>query len=260
MSDRVHKLPGGVNFRDFGGYETRDGARVKRHLLFRCGSMAGLTQEGRDQFRRLRIGVVCDLRRFDERDEEPTPFPSHDPHQVHIPIDPGSAVRLRKAFAEREQQKRGPDLAERINFMVGINRELVVDHVDDYSAVFGALLAAEDGGFLIHCSAGKDRTGFGVAIIQMALGVPRETVIEDYMLTNHLVDLDGVVLPRLRALLQHDDVDPEEVMATWGVREEYLRAALDAIDATFGSFERYLARALGITSAERDRLKARYLE
>jgi protein-tyrosine phosphatase len=259
-TDRVHDLPGGVNFRDFGGYETADGAHVRRRLLFRCGHMANMTPEGRAGFRQLGIGVVCDLRRVDEREEEPTPFPAHDPRQVHIPIDPGSAVRLRESFAELGPREQGFGLRERIDFMVGINRELAVDHVDDYRAVFDALLAADDNGFLIHCTAGKDRTGFGVAIIQMALGVSRDTVIEDYMLTNDLVDVEGVVLPRMRELYAREEVDVDEAMALSGVREEYIHAALETMEAAFGSFERYLSGALGISTAERDRLKERYLE
>jgi protein-tyrosine phosphatase len=135
-----------------------------------------------------------------------------------------------------------------------------VDHVDDYRAVFDALLAADDHGFLIHCTAGKHRTGFGVAIIQMALGVSRDTVIEDYMLTNDLVDVEGVVLPRMRELYAREEVDVDEAMALSGVREEYIHAALETMEAAFGSFERYLSGALGISTAERDRLKERYLE
>jgi protein-tyrosine phosphatase len=250
---RILNVPGAVNLRDFGGYRTRDGARVRAGLLYRSGMLAELTPAGQQQLRSLGISVICDLRRPQERDLEPTPFPSHDPRQVRIEIDPDSAVRLRAALTASVL-----GVAERIQFMVEINRELARMHTAEYRRVFAALESSGNRGFLVHCSAGKDRTGFGVAAIQLALGVPRETVIEDYLLTNEAMDFERCSLPRLKA--NYGDIDLEAARALSGVRAEYIHAALDEVDATFGSFDSYLQDGLGIDARRREALRNRYLE
>ena len=250
---RILDFPGAVNLRDFGGYPTRDGGRVRVGLLYRSGILAELTPAGQQQLRALGIGVICDLRRPEERELEPTPFPVHDPRRVHVEIDPDSAVRLREALVGSVLS-----VAERIRFMVEINRELVRMHTAEYRRVFEALESSGTRGFLVHCAAGKDRTGFGVAAIQLALGVPRETVIEDYLLTNEAMDFERFILPRLKA--NYGDVDVEAARVLSGVRAEYIHAALDEVDATFGSFDNYLQDALGIDARRRAALRDRYLE
>lgn len=249
MEQRILNLPGGLNFRDFGGYETADGGRVKHGRLYRSGELSRLTDAGLEAFGGLGIGLICDLRRPDERQNYPTPFP--EALQFRVPIDPGSAVQLRMASNLGYEQ--------RVAFMTRINVELARDHATEYRRVIDTLLAHDSGGFLLHCTAGKDRTGFGVAMIQLALGVPRELVERDYMLTNEAIDFEGVMLPRFR---EHfgEAISIEVVRAVGGVRLEYLHAALDALDAHYGGIEVYLETALGLGPAERDRLKERFLD
>jgi protein-tyrosine phosphatase len=251
---RIVELEGAVNFRDFGGYHTTGGARVREGLLFRSGTMAGLTERGIRDFEALGIGVVCDLRRAAEYEEEPTPLPHDRPRRISIPIDPDSAVKLREAL------DRAPlDVERRIRFMIDINKELAHAHAADYRRMFDAMLDAEPHGFLVHCAAGKDRTGFGVALIQLALGVPRDAVMEDYLLTNVVVDFERFTLPRLRARYPDRQIDPEEARALSCVREDYLHAALRAAEDAFGSVDAYLERSLGVDAKQRARLEARLL-
>ena len=167
MLARTIPLPGAVNLRDFGGYATRDGRRVRHGLLFRSGLLSRLEPQGRRGFLELDVRLICDLRRHEEHNEYPTPFPADAPQRLEIPIDPGNAVDM------RAQRARGTlSLQQRIDFMVAINRDLARDHAQDYARMFEALLALDEGGFLVHCSAGKDRTGFACALIHHALGVP----------------------------------------------------------------------------------------
>jgi protein-tyrosine phosphatase len=219
---RIIEIPGAINLRDFGGYLTSDGRRVRSGVLFRSGMLAQLTADGRSALRDLGIGVICDLRRDEERELEPTPFPAHDPLQVHVSIDPDHGVKLREVM-----QFDGLDLAGRIHYMTEINRELARVHTAEYTRVFDALWSAGERGFLIHCAAGKDRTGFGVAAI----------LRENY-----------------------GELDVEEAKALSGVRLEYIHAALDEVDSNHGSFDVYLERALGIDAERRAALQARYLE
>ncbi|HTO58526.1 MAG TPA: tyrosine-protein phosphatase [Pseudomonadales bacterium] len=250
---RILDVPGAINLRDFGGYQTNDGRSVRSGLLYRSGMLAGLTDAGRAAVRALDVEVICDLRRDDERSAEPTPFPSHDPRQIQISIDPGSGIALREEMA-----RTSVSLEDRIRYMVEINRELVRDHVAEYRRMFDVFESVQDGAFLIHCAAGKDRTGFGVAAILFALGVPRETIVEDYLLTNIAMDFEGFILPRLKDA--YGEIDIEAAKALSGVRLDYIEAALGEVDATYGSFEAYLDEALGVDASRRAALQARYLE
>ena len=145
--------------------------------------------------------------------------------------------------------------------MVTINRELARDHAEDYARMFEALLEQQEGGFLVHCSAGKDRTGFACALILHALGVPEQTVLEDYLLTNSALDFEGYILPRLMARYGHEVVpDREAIMALAGVRPEYLRGAYEAIEAEFEGVEHYIEDAIGLDAGQRDILRARLLD
>jgi protein-tyrosine phosphatase len=252
--ERVVDLTGAVNFRDFGGYAAADGATVRRGLLFRCGQLASLSQEALAQFAELGIDVICDLRRPDEREVDPTPVPHHVSRRVEIPMDPGSATQLRDSLRAGYV-----DVSQRVDFMRTITRELARDHVEGYSSMFAALLEHAPGGFLVHCTAGKDRTGVGVALILLALGVPRETVIHDYMLTNEVMDFEAFILPRIRQNLGHDNIDVEGARVLSGVREEYIVAALDEMESACGSLEAYLERAIGLTRRDVDALRTHYL-
>jgi protein-tyrosine phosphatase len=250
---RIIDAPGAINLRDFGGYETNDGQRVRARALYRSGMLAGLTDAGRAAVRALDLGLICDLRRDDECTAEPTPFPAHDPRRVQISIDPGSGIALREEMA-----RTNVGLESRIRYMVEINRELVRDHVTEYRQMFDALGSMGGGAFLVHCAAGKDRTGFGVAAILFALGVPRETIVEDYLLTNDAMDFEGFILPRLKGA--YGEIDIEAAKALSGVRLDYIEAALAEVDATYGSFDGYLEGALGVDARRRAALRARYLE
>ena len=252
---RILRFEGAVNLRDFGGYATEDGGRVTRGRLFRCGTLADLTAAGRRSFAGLGVKLICDLRRADEKAAEPTPELANAPGRLEIPIDPGSAMVMRERLTEGNVT-----LKERIDFMVGINRDLARDHAEDYARMFERLLELEDGGFLVHCSAGKDRTGFACALILHALGVSEATVLEDYLLTNEALDYEGYVLRRIRSRLWADlEADRGSTLALFGVRPEYLHSAYDAIAAQFEGVEHYIEQAIGLDLAARRRLRSRYV-
>lgn len=252
--DRIIAIPGAVNLRDFGGYPGHHQRSIHRGKLFRSGAMDRLGEDGIAQFNALGIQTICDLRRPEEREQEPTPEGIR-AERVEIPMDPGSAIAMRAALANEDLDARA-----RIDFMVAINHELATNHQDDYARLFEALLETEDGGFLVHCAAGKDRTGFAAALILHALGVDESVILSDYLFTNMAIDLEGHVLPRMRRYYGDRPLpELEAIMAIAGVRPEYLQAAYGAIAADFASVERYLEDALGLNQARRHRLGQRYL-
>lgn len=246
---RFIELAGSVNFRDFGGYRTPDGI-VKWRKLFRCGSLGMLETSSHEEFSDLGISVICDLRRDDEVEISPSPVAPPFDCRLHIPIAPGSSAMLRASLEDPSQTA-----DDRMQFMQDITRELARNHHDEYRRLFEALLAAE-GGFLLHCSAGKDRTGFGAALILTTLGVDSQTVMDDYLLSNRAVP---VLFERARVRMREnygDQLDEESIRIISGVREEYLVAALDEVMRNHGSLDAYLEE-IGVDQVAKQELRRR---
>ena len=251
---RIIEIEGGVNFRDFGGYPTVAGGRVVEGKLFRCGTLSNMTPTGLATFDGLDIRHICDLRRPDERADDPTPLPPENPRRTLVPIDPGSAPSIRQSLRSRP-----PNEDQRINFMVAINEDLVRDHAKNYREVLTALLDTRDGGFLVHCTAGKDRTGLAAAMILLSLGVNRDNVEEDYLLTNSVIDFEGFILPRIRQRYGSSNAEIEMIKAVAGVRVEYLRAAFRVMEKMHGSIDGYLEHGLGVNAQALKELQGRYV-
>ena len=112
---------------------------------------------------------------------------------------------------------------------------------------------------VLHCTAGKDRTGFASALILLSLGVPEETVFEDYLLTNQYREAFHRKVLRWVPLYPLFRTDPEDLLPLLEARPEYLRVSLDTIDELYGSLDAYLEQALGVTPARRAALRANLL-
>ncbi len=248
---RFLPFEGSVNFRDFGGYVTRDGRRVRWRRLYRCGALGYLSGPDHERFSELGIGVICDLRRHEEAERVPTP--SHAPFDCrqHIPIAPGSNAMLWESLNNDTHV-----VHDRVQTMTSITREIARDHMGAYQRLFAYLIETDDA-FLLHCSAGKDRTGFGVALILSALGVDEDTILKDYLLTNEAECLFRLMGGRLRQ--NHRVIDDESLRAVVGVRAEYLLAAFDEVNTRHGSIDNYL-KAIGVDQTARRKLQDRLLE
>lgn len=247
---RFIPLNGSINFRDFGGYPTAQGI-VKWRQLFRCGSLAMIEAPAHREFAELGISMICDLRRDDE--VEMSPSPEHGPFACrrHIPIEPGSSAMLRESLQDPAQCAE-----DRLRFMTEITREIAANHLAEYRQLFECLLETE-GAFLLHCSAGKDRTGFGAALILAALGVDEATIMQDYLLTNEAKSLFDFMGSRMRDFYG-DHVDEDSLLAVTGVREEYLAAALAEVKRSYGSMEVYLDE-IGVDRRVREALRDRFV-
>lgn len=250
-------VEGSVNLRDFGGYPTTDGGRVKRGLLFRCGSMQHIPENAWDDFAALNVSVICDLRSEEEAAGAPTPNAAPFECRVHIPIWPGSSNQF------REQTRHAPPTeADFTEFMRQVTREIAIEHVHAYEKVMRHLVDTE-AGFLIHCTAGKDRTGVGAAIILSVLGVDRQTIIHDYLISNEASELlDRTrerVLQRARDEGREAKIDEAILRVMAGVQADYLKSAFDEIERFYGGVDGYL-EAVGVKTAERNHLVSKLLE
>ena len=250
-SHRFINVPGSLNLRDFGDYATQEGGKVVPGRLFRCGSLGYIPEDSFEQFRALGVTTICDLRRVDEAADSPTPGLISADAIIHIPIAPGSSEMLRASFSDPNTTAE-----DRVVYMTDITREIARDHHEDYALLMNALLACE-GGFLLHCSAGKDRTGFGAALILTALGVDEKTIVEDYLLTNLAGELFAFMGPRMAERYGHA-IDHDSIMAVGGVREEYLGAALDEVKKNHGDLTGYLD-AIGIDKSARRQLREKFV-
>jgi len=253
-SERKLGMQGTPNFRDFGGYRTADGRQVKWGFLFRSGQLSSLSAQDVDLLGSLELDLVCDFRRLEEQQSDPSRLPQRRvPRIASLPIIPGSNSRF---FEQADNQSAGREAM--FDFMVEINRDFAEDQTTTYARMFREILDVDDARFLVHCAAGKDRTGFAAALILMALGVPRDVVMQDYMLTsrffNPLREID-----RLKQKYAMEHMDAESIMPVLEVHEDYLAGALDAIAQNYDCIEAYLAEALGVGPEGLAELRERYL-
>ena len=249
-------MAGTPNFRDFGGYSTADGRRVKWGYLFRSGQLSALSEADIELLDSLELDLICDFRRVEEQESEPSLLPAaRRPRIASLPIVPGSNARF---FEEAEgQMNAGPEAM--YEFMVEINRDFAEAQTATYSRMFREILDIDDTRFLVHCAAGKDRTGFAAALVLGALGVPGEVVMSDYLLTRRFFHPQEQI-DRLRKKYDMERMDPAAIVPMLEVHEAYLERALAAISMSYPSLETYLDEALGVGAAEIAELKGRYLE
>jgi protein-tyrosine phosphatase len=247
MSDsppRHFNLAGASNFRDLGGYPARGGRNVRWRQIFRSNHLGHLTEADVEVLRSLGVRNAFDFRGAEERVAATCGVAEIAVHS--LPIEPTVVAALR---ARRES---GATLssADALEVMRDSYRGYVRQNTANYRALFAHLLE-DRAPLVIHCTAGKDRTGFACALILHALGVPDDVISEDYLLTNRFYRRDPSSSSDL----------PEEVRQTLGsVEASFLAAAFEAIDAEYGGLETYFSDGLGIGAQERAGLEARYLE
>jgi protein-tyrosine phosphatase len=238
-------LTGAPNFRDLGGYRTRDGATVRPHHIFRSDHLGNLAaQDVQLLSGKLREKVkVLDLRGVAERETAVCAWPGVPVHS--LAIEP----TIVQVLADLTDAGHKLTRADVVHHMQDTYRGFVRDNTHRFAALFGHLLES-DGPLVFHCTAGKDRTGFAAALILLALGVPEDEVMRDYMLTNE----------RLQPKSEWRGLTPEVASVLYRVQPEFLVAAFEAVDQKFGGLEAYFRDGLGLREAQRARLEELYLQ
>ncbi|MFG2138158.1 tyrosine-protein phosphatase [Streptomyces sp. NPDC048650] len=248
------------NFRDVGGLPTVDGRRVRHGRLFRSGHLAHATEADAEFLAGLGLHTVFDFRNAADIKLEGPDVSLPGVRNVNIPLtDPadgaefwtmvrdGHVDQLRTALGDGKAAAR----------MSSTYRHIITTRTEDHSRVLHAL--AEDSlPALMHCAAGKDRAGLSVAVTLLAVGVEPDAIETDYLKSND---------PHRRYKIRRSDNSAvgmsEEVMELlsplFGAHTDYLTAAFDTIEQTWGSRDRYLAEGLKLTDATRERLRARLL-
>jgi len=256
MDNRIIPLDGVRNFRDFGGYASSHGGKVKARLLFRSGHYGEATSADVAAVEALGIGLQVDLRRPDERDR----FPAKWNGPILVTNDEGRETEApHQRFLQRVEAS-----AETADNWMNEYYELA-PFKPHHQALFRDWfqgLAEADGAALVNCAAGKDRTGIICALTHHVLGVSEEDILTDYELTNQAAGVDER-LPEATAYFNDllDKDYAEDVYRPFlGVRARYLETAFASIRKDAGSLDDYLAGALGVDDAMREKLVGRLVE
>ncbi|GAB4416054.1 MAG: hypothetical protein Kow002_01610 [Anaerolineales bacterium] len=240
------------NFRDFGGYKTRSGAVIKKGLLYRSGDLSKATDADLTSISALGIKTVCDLRSEGERVREPDRIPAAHPFTFfNVPMRPiidYHARSLRRLFSLMFGQERRMDyIAESRQAY----REYAANYLPQLKALFQRISNPESLPLLIHCSAGKDRTGVVSGLIQLVLGVPLDTVMEDYLKTNaYLNTYKQDVFRRLSRLSVFGIPWKKMYGPLFAARSDFLEAAIHQVREEFGAVDAWFRRGLGLSEQD----------
>ncbi|HNC70004.1 MAG TPA: tyrosine-protein phosphatase [Pseudomonadales bacterium] len=268
VAERLLPLEGGRNFRDLGGYLTADGHQVRWGKLFRSGAMAELGAADQKYLSDLGLRQVCDFRTTSERVHEPARW-----------LEAGGAVD----YWTRDYEMSDADFSRLLTDDIteaGVKASfarLYGNLAYEQSVAFREMfrmLVEGDLPLAFNCTAGKDRTGVAAALILTALGVPRETVLADYELTNRYLTPtaflngkdrktpEGSKAEETKAPLQQmlARLPPPVIKAMLGAEPEYLAAVFGEIEQRSGSVNNYFHEVLGVSDADLARLRAELLD
>ena len=244
--DRHYPFEGCFNFRDIGGYPNQEGKRVRSGLYFRAGRQDRMTQKDLDKLRELSIATQIDLRRPDEALEQGRgPLEQMGANYENIAVIPEG----------------GTDTLSRLVGDTGISGKRYLGYLEfgpkSWLRMFEIFSDKNQLPIVLHCTAGKDRTGVSTAFLLSVLGVNREWIEADYILTN----LDT---HRQADFIENSGgypagIDRDAMISAAGVPEDAMRDFLDGVEAKWGSAVGYL-REIGVTSSQMDAVRQNFLE
>ena len=243
------------NFRDFGGYQTQNGKRLKKGLLYRSGDLAKATKADLAKISALGIKTICDLRSERERMMEPDRIPDAEPITFfNIPMRPivdYHARSLERLFSLMFGKERRMDYIAELHKAY---REYATGYLPQLRSLFERISDPGNLPLLIHCSAGKDRTGVVSSLIQQMSGVSLETAMSDYLKTNdNLGVYTEEIVKRLRKL-SYFGVPWKMYLPLFDARVDYLNAALTQVKEEFGALDEWMQRGLGFSKNEQSAL------
>ncbi|MVU82802.1 protein-tyrosine-phosphatase [Nocardia sp. ET3-3] len=226
VDERALPLPGVENARDVGGYRTVDGRRIRTGLVYRSGELSTASDSALAYLTGHDLKVDDDLRLRSEITEAPDRVATGAAYRNADVVGQASPQVIASA------QNAGPDLYRAFITTPGAN--------EGFASVLHDIIDTTDGTVLYHCTSGKDRTGWTTAILLTVLGVDRDTVYYDYLLSNYY-----------RGAAPGDTAN--------GVVPGALDAAFDQVDQSYGSFRNYVRDGLKLTDADTTALKEKML-
>ena len=258
-------LDGQPNFRDLGGYQTSDGRTIRWGEVYRSGELPRLTDADVAKLEELGIRTVVNfLTELEIQSRGPDRVPQGT-LEMALPMEAGNMGELAAVIEEARATGDFSEVPPDIN--PELHRRLMLEAREHYASLLREIADPANRPLVFHCSHGVHRTGTGAAILLSALGVPWETVREDYLLSNEYRwrEIEHR-LTQLRDLYAErsgkapEEVDTTNMEAFYILQGAYIDAALEQAVADYGSMEAYIREGLGITDEELDRLRAQLLE
>ena len=265
-------LQGAPNARDLGGIETSDGRVLRKNRLIRSGMLSRLTDSDVEYLKAAGLNTVVDFRTSAERIQKPD-LVIEGVSYIICPMMEGKTEGITRDQPETEDEEAERTVAMAHRLMSSGDGDGIVQMrslypmlvtmeypVRHYRRFFEILLEHGNGALLYHCTMGKDRVGVATALILSALGVPREAIVADYMVTRERC------APGTKILIENcrKYTDDEKVLEfiAWldTVREDFIGAAFDTIDEAYGGMDSFLCNEMSLDGAKLERLKNMYLE
>ena len=249
--DRHIPLTGQSNFRDLGGYSTEGGKTIKTGLVYRSGTLAKLTDEDVEELKTLQIKTVVNFLDEGERTKYGEDKLPEGAVNIFLPI----AGQNNEAAGILKARSTGDFSDVPVDFNFTIHALLIDQAKEAYAELFHLLANKDNYPIVFHCSHGVHRTGTAAAIILSSLGVPWETVTEDYLLSNkYRKEESAKRIKALHAFAEKNGVEDLEqndanVKAFYILQEEYINGTKTAVEKEYGSFNKYLLN-LGISDEE----------
>jgi protein-tyrosine phosphatase len=255
VSDRSLHLDSMPNRRDIGGYRTINGHWVNEGLLYRSEKISQISRLDWPTYARLGLRQVIDLRTDQDRIQEPDRL-SHETESIPLDVHKDSKLVPQISLVFQQTMDGRGNVSTTESLVEASYREMVSSPNGRlaYGAMLHVLISVPHAPLLIHCSSGKDRTGWAAALILSLLGVPRDTIIADYMLSNSLL------APQNRLFVGgKPSAIQANLMPFLEVRSRYIEAAFDEVERQYGSLTSYATKGLGFSAADIAELKNRYL-
>ena len=244
--ERHYPFEGCFNFRDIGGYLNQEGKRIKKGLYFRAGRQDRMSDKDLSQLSDLKISTQIDLRRPDEVLEQGKgPLEAMGAKYTNIAVIPEG----------------GSDQLSRLVGDTGISGKRYLSYLEfgpsSWLKIFEILANKNNLPLVLHCTAGKDRTGVSTAFLLSILGVNRDLIEADYLLTNF--DTERMADFIESTVGYPEGVNRESMVAQYGVPEEALKDFLDGVESKWGSVVGFLEE-IGVTQEQMDTIRNNFLE
>lgn len=251
MDSRTVALEGSVNFRDMGGYPTDDGRVVRWGCLFRSDALSGLTEADCRTINAFGLRTICDLRDNSERSTDPLSSFLTQPLNYWTRDYSLSQANLQAVIMSGNATR-----DDAVAAMIDTYTQLPMEQMAAYRELM-RFVAAGDFPLIVNCSAGKDRTGLGVALVHYALGVRYDCLMDDYLLSNETYGVWAAEQAARNALPM--PIAPDVARTLGGADVRYLEAAFSSIEQQFGSLDCYLHDQLGLNDVLRKKMQSALL-
>ncbi len=253
-TERLIPMENASNFRDLGGIPTKDGRVVKWGKIYRSGKLNDLSDKDLDYFNTLGINTVIDFRDDIEVEKDKTRFPKNrEVKRVRTPI--GDRSGNMQAQLKKQVRSADQDTFDSEKFVADVMRQFVDTFAFQYQPFLDLVAEEENAPLLYHCTAGKDRTGLGTGLVLAMLGVDKEVIYDDFMMSNYYRNkVINKTLRKSSLVIKQRVVQP-----LVEVKESYIQAAFDAIDEKYGNIDNFLEKEYGLDAEKLEVIRDKYL-